>query len=257
MSQITWEPEKLLNCAKINIDNSYAVIVLNRPINADSNLIESLWRQAKLTIAVDGGANRWIDWLKQNDLLEKLDPPQYITGDFDSARKESLDYFKDLGTEIISTPDQDATDFTKSLMVLEPLVEKYNLKSIIVFSESSGRFDQILANINTLFIFNQKSLHTLPVFLLSANSMTWLLSPANHSIHIPELTKNLWCALIPIGSPCVVSTKGLKWNLTNNTLEFGGIVSTSNTYDGTSKTVEIITDKFLLWSMGISKLDDI
>lgn len=82
---------------------------------------------AKYTIIVDGGANRWIEWLKQNDLLGKLDPPNCITGDFDSARKESLDYFKELGTEIISTPDQNDTDFTKSLMVLEPLVDKYNV----------------------------------------------------------------------------------------------------------------------------------
>ena len=125
-----------------------------------------------------------------------------------------------------------------------------------MFSESSGRFDQILANINTLFKCHQKSLHNLPVFLLSANSMTWLLTPANHTIHIPESTQNLWCALIPIGSPCIATTKGLKWNLTNSKLEFGGIVSTSNTYDGTSKQVEIINDNFLLWSMGISKLDD-
>lgn len=86
--------------------------------------------------------------------------------------------------------------------------------------------------------------------------MTWLLFPATHTIHIPESTENLWCALIPIGSASVVTTKGLKWNLTNDKLEFGGIVSTSNTYDGTSKKVEIVNDKFLLWSMGISKLDD-
>lgn len=45
MSHILWEPENFLNCDKINIDNSYAVIVLNRPVNADRNLIESLWRQ--------------------------------------------------------------------------------------------------------------------------------------------------------------------------------------------------------------------
>ena len=156
MSDILWEPENFLNCAKTNIDNNYAVIVLNRPINADRDLIECLWRQgkfklnwnklkflismtnkyvidkcciivAKFTVTVDGGANRWIEWLKQNDLLGKLDPPNCITGDFDSARKESLDYFQELGTEVISTPDQNDTDFTKSLMVLEPLVEKFNV----------------------------------------------------------------------------------------------------------------------------------
>lgn len=47
MSNILWEPENFLNCAKTNIDNNYAVIVLNRPINADRDLIECLWRQGK------------------------------------------------------------------------------------------------------------------------------------------------------------------------------------------------------------------
>ena len=41
-----------------------------------------------------------------------------ISGDFDSVKKETLKFFKDLGSEIIPAPDQDHTDFTKALMIL-------------------------------------------------------------------------------------------------------------------------------------------
>lgn len=67
--------------------------------------------------------------------------------------------------------------------------------------------------------------------------------------------KKLWCALIPFEST-IVSTAGLKWNLNNNTMKFGGIVSTSNKYDSSADFVEVTTDHPLLWSMGISKVDD-
>lgn len=38
------------------------------------------------------------------------------------------------------------------------------------------------------------------------------------------------------------------------TLEFNGIVSSSNTYDSTSDVVRIVTNEPLVWSMGINTL---
>lgn len=94
-----------------------------------------------------------------------------------------------------------------------------------------------------------------PVFILSANSLSWLLSKGHHQIHIPENVKKLWCSLVPFESTKVTTT-GLRWNLTNHTMSFGGIVSTSNKYDASSNIVNIKTDRPLLWSMGITEVDD-
>lgn len=94
-----------------------------------------------------------------------------------------------------------------------------------------------------------------PVFILSANSLSWLLSKGHHQIHIPESVKKLWCSLVPFESTKVTTT-GLRWNLTNHTMSFGGIVSTSNKYDASSNIVNIKTDRPLLWSMGITEVDD-
>lgn len=80
--------------------------------------------------------------------------------------------------------------------------------------DTYGRFDQIIANINTLF----KALHICPnmhVYSLAKDSLTWVLTAGQHQIIIPEELRRSkdWCALIPIGSKSVVTTRGLKWNL--------------------------------------------
>lgn len=43
-------------------------------------------------------------------------------------------------------------------------------------------------------------------------------------------------------------------NLENHPVEFGGIISTSNTYS--SEVVTIETDGFLYWSMGLETNED-
>lgn len=42
--------------------------------------------------------------------------------------------------------------------------------------------------------------------------------------------------------------------LDNTTLQFGGLVSTSNTYDNLTSEVTINTDTIVLWTMGIEPL---
>lgn len=45
---------------------------------------------ASMMITVDGGTNRWLQWLRANKLEGKLKPPNFITGDLDSCHLESL-----------------------------------------------------------------------------------------------------------------------------------------------------------------------
>lgn len=54
------------------------------------------------------------------------------------------------------------------------------------------------------------------VIQVASNSLTWMLKPGLHSIHIPEslIQQKSWCALLPFGCPVnCISTTGLKWNL--------------------------------------------
>ena len=44
--------------------------------------------------------------------------PDFISGDFDSIKSEVLQHYTDIGVQICPTPDQNETDFTKSLRAL-------------------------------------------------------------------------------------------------------------------------------------------
>lgn len=72
---------------------------------------------AKLRILVDGGGNRW-DKIKTT--FPDISYPHIVSGDFDSIRPHVLEQFKQQNEiRIIETLNQDETDFTKALRILQ------------------------------------------------------------------------------------------------------------------------------------------
>lgn len=206
-------------------------------------------------MCVDGGLNRFIEY-KEN-CTELLKPPYLISGDFDSWTLKSMEYAKSEKCKIVPTPDQNETDFTKALRTLALELEQTMTNSVLVICETSGRLDQIMANINTLFKSKNFLRSSCEVMLLSSNSLSFVLTPGTHFIYISRkiITSKNWCGLIPF-TKSIVSTKGLKWNLNESCLEFGAMVSTSNTYSNDVDFVEVKTDNSLLWTMGILPIDN-
>lgn len=238
-----------LQCLSANADmHQYGLIILNQPLQPQLNLLKTVWPKAKLKATVDGGTNELY-----NNTGEKRDDylPDVITGDFDSVYPHVLQYYKEKSVEIIETPDQDYTDFTKCLQVLAKTNKTTQLDCVIVLGSFGGRLDQIFANIETLFTA-KTIIPEIPVYLYSQESMACLLSQGKHIIHTSSPYRDNWCGLIPIGSSCeCVTTSGLKWNLDKQRLRFGELISTSNTWDCDSGLVTIETDQPLLWTMGI------
>ncbi|XP_043396452.1 thiamin pyrophosphokinase 1 isoform X9 [Chelonia mydas] len=145
--------------------------------------------------------------------------PDYISGDFDSITPEIREYYK------------------------------VKIDMIVTLGGLGGRFDHIMASVETLFHANN-TIPT-PVIVIHDFSLICLLQPGKHKLHVNTGLESSWCGLIPVGNPCDnVTTTGLKWNLTNHVLKFGTLISTSNSYDE-SGVVTIETDKPLLWTMGI------
>ncbi|XP_053968818.1 thiamin pyrophosphokinase 1 [Anastrepha ludens] len=243
-----WIPSELVGGCH-TVGSGYACIVLNRTLQAPPQTIKQVWQNAQIRCLIDGGANHWREFLQKHCALEKLKDPEYITGDFDSITEETRKYFSAPNTKYQHTPDQNETDFTKALRFLQPLMKAQNLHEVIALQENTGRLDQIMANINTLFKLQSD---TLNVYLLSSACLSWLLLPGKHTIVVPKelVACHRWCALMPIGSRAnMVTTRGLKWNLSQSPLEFGYMVSTSNTYEAEEVYVE--TDSSLVWSMGL------
>ncbi|XP_076246255.1 thiamine pyrophosphokinase 1-like isoform X1 [Calliopsis andreniformis] len=261
LNKIVWDP---LQIFRYSIDYKYAVVILNSPLNWKHDTLLRIWQNAKINVTVDGGTHMWLQYLEGQGIelltgkhMEYV--PNLITGDMDSCSSLVLEKLRSMGSTIIETPDQDQTDYTKALLELQHYSKEKNrnLNGVYVFVESSGRFDHIIGNINTLYKSN-KLIRNTQVIQIASNSLTWILQPGFHTIVIPNILvqNNSWCGLLPIGAPVnQITTTGLKWNLHNSTLQFGGLISSSNTYDNCSE-VTVNTDSPVIWTMGIEPLEE-
>ncbi|KAF3641836.1 Thiamine pyrophosphokinase 2 [Capsicum annuum] len=232
---------------------TYALIILNQRLPRFTPL---LWKHAQVHICADGGANRVFDELpglfpnEEPCDIRKRYKPYAIKGDMDSIRTEVLDYYKSLGTKIIDeSQDQDTTDLHKCVAYIRDLLslEHPNL-CILVTGALGGRFDHEMGNINVLCRFP-----SMRIILLSDDCLIQLLpSTHHHKIHIHSSVEGPHCGLIPIGMVAgSTTTTGLKWNLDNTEMRFGGLVSTSNIVKENIVTVQ--SDSDLLWTISIKK----
>ena len=237
----TWSPLSLLSSGR------YALCLLNQPVVRPASLVR-LWNAAQYRVAVDGGTNVWTEILASADgagVMTRL-APDLITGDLDSADALQVDKFRRQGSEVLETPDQNSTDFTKCLGELGRRQEQLGgLEGVVAWCEVSGRLDQVLANLQTLHLAGE--LLPWPIYLAASSSLTWLLPPGRHRI-LPA-GAGAHCGLVPLAGPATVSTTGLAWDLRQHTLQFGGLVSTSNGFQPGAECVTVETDAALLWTM--------
>jgi len=117
------------------------------------------------------------------------------------------------------------------------------IQTVIAYCETTGHFDEIMMNIQTLFRLRQKdeekSLNsTIQIYLTSSSSVCFLLPKGTHRIKCgkKEQSGSLVCvrncAFLPIGSPCIVTTKGLTHDLNDEILAFGMKVVTKEQVQG-------------------------
>ncbi|CAL1596815.1 unnamed protein product [Knipowitschia caucasica] len=243
-----------LDCLLPSGNQKICLILLNQPI--DKNYLDILWKKALLKACADGAANHLHNITAgcRDSFL-----PNYISGDFDSITAEVKAFYADKGCKLMETADQDFTDFTKCLSIMLGQIQQQQLQvdAIVTLGGLAGRLDQTMASIETLH--HALNMTTLPVIIIQETSLAMLLRPGSHTLEVNTGLEGEWCSLIPVGGPCQTCTSGLKWNLDNQVLQFGKLVSTSNTYEPQPpgeprKPVTITTDQPLLWSMGVRKL---
>jgi len=82
----------------------------------------------------------------------------------------------------------------------------------VAHDSCEGRLDHVMANIDTLF--QAPCLTSIPLYLVSGESLSCLLRPGRNVIDVNDERRGVWCSLVPVGRPCPrVTTTGLKYNV--------------------------------------------
>ena len=123
--------------------------------------------------------------------------------------------------------------------------------SVVAFGAFGGRLDQQMANLNMAYYSFGGAFESL--YLVSDDSLAFVLAPGVHTIEINPDEEDGTCGLVPLGGACQrVVTSGLRWDLAGDVpLEFGGLISSSNEFARPTITVE--TDAPLLWTTGLRR----
>lgn len=159
-------------------------------------------------IAVTDGAFHYLK--EKNFPLEKLD---FISGDFDSHSGKDENIYEE---KFIFTPDQDKTDFQKSL---EIIAEK-GFKEVDVYGGSGGEMDHFLGNLTVAFLFKNK----LKITFFDDES-TYFFAPKEIVL---EEVKGKMISLYPFPTAEKIVTTGLNWELKNETLTLTQKIGTRN-----------------------------
>lgn len=294
-----WHPFSILT-SSLPPSQRFALIALNQPLSLPPTVYALLWRNAHTRIGADGGANRVrrLDLSSGNtstpftsiSKLSRTDNENSgrnrsgwnerdeelgldtIIGDLDSLTPTTRKYWKEKGTQIIHVPDQDSTDFTKAVKYIRSstttLLSNGHKPSnpntdIVVLGGLGGRVDQGLSVLHHLYMFQTERYSAGKMYLFSSESITFLLLPGKHRIHVKpppstlpssktsksEIRLGKHIGIIPLLGPAIITTKGLEWDVENWETRFGGQMSTSNWVR--EEWVEVWTDRGVLFTVDL------
>lgn len=159
-------------------------------------------------IACSDGA---FHYLKEKKFpLDKLD---FISGDFDSYLGSDEAIYHD---RFIFTPDQDKTDFHKSLEI----IQERGITAVDVYGGSGGEMDHFLGNLTAAFLFKNH----LEITFYDEFS-TYFFAPKTLVL---ENVKGKIISLYPFPLTENITTKGLNWPLNNENLDISKRIGTRN-----------------------------
>ncbi|KAG8759951.1 hypothetical protein FRC14_004504 [Serendipita sp. 396] len=200
----------------------WALVVLNQSFSRE--LFDAVWYACEWRVFADGGSNRVFDLVGERwqDYL-----PDLITGDLDSIRPDVQQQYVTSGVKVLKDNDLNATDLMKCFNAIQKLEsilgDEY---SVIVLGGVSGRLDH---SVHTMSYIHKLRKVRRQVFVITNESIAWVLDEGEHIIHLDRSFLGPTCGLLPIGvASTVISMTGLKWNWTDHHSSFDGDVSTSN-----------------------------
>ena len=165
-----------------------------------------------LIIAADGGSRHCLDLGIRPDL---------VVGDFDSLAEDDLRQLQEAGVELARYPTH--KDFTDLELALQHARQR-GADEVLVLAAMGGRWDQTLANV---LLPAGREFADLTVRLIDGNQEISLIRPGQ-ALEIPG-EKGDTLSLIPLlGDAYGITTQGLEYPLSGETLYFGSTRGISN-----------------------------
>ncbi len=184
-------------------------------IVANGNIVEpefckTIIKKNDFIIAVDGGIAH----------LEKLKIlPHLMIGDFDSIKPGLLRKYRELGINIKEFPqDKDYTDTELALIEAKKISD-----SVILIGAFGNRIDHTIANIYLLYEAKKMGLD---MKIINKHHTIYIILEGEKK-SIPGRVGDI-VSIIPILPSSNITTKGLKYPLNNDVIEFGHARGISN-----------------------------
>lgn len=128
-------------------------------------------------------------------------------------------------------------------------VQQYD---IIILGGLSGRLDQTISTLSYLHKLRKTRTR---IFAVTDDNVGWVLDAGEHIIAIDHNLLGQTCGLLPVGiDSTILTTSGLRWNLTEHPSSFDGMVSTSNHLLPEEKEVKVTTSKPIWWTAELKQL---
>ena len=180
---------------------------------------------AERIVCADGGANHLADI----DIT-----PDLILGDLDSIHPDTLERFKSV--EIIKDVDQFSTDTMK---VINYELSK-EIDELLLLGATGGRIDHALSNLSLLTRYAD----IIKITILDDHSETLFLKDSITFKSV--LGRKL--SLMALGGSSFVTTKGLKWELHGESLQFSPF-GVSNEVAESPVTIEVEGDGIFIFKL--------
>lgn len=175
-------------------------------------------------ISADGGA----------DNARKIGiKPDYIIGDLDSVSSDTLKFFEGK-SQIIQYKRQNDTDVEKAIK----FAVKRGTKQIVLFSGTGNRIDHSFSNLGFVYKYFPK----VDISLIHGNS---ILKCFTGNVEM-SVTREEIISIYGIDRKTKITSKGLKYKLTDAALPFGVRDSTSNSALSTKVELKITGGKIFV-----------
>ncbi len=196
--------------------NTRTILILNGDIPSIKT-IKKFYRKGDYVICADGGAN-------SAAVLGII--PNIILGDLDSITKSNLSFFKKKDVEIRLINEQETTDFEKALLY----IIECNLNNVIVFGAVSNRPDHTLNNFSVM----KRYYKSIEIKIIDKDFEIFYLK---NKIKL-SYKKGKIVSFMAMPSASGITTKGLKYKLENDSLQFGVREGTLNLSSAENISIE-------------------